>query len=57
MLPNLTKKRLKAIKQTQFEELQKMEKNDIFQKVRENYFFERKTGAWKEELSVNLIKK
>ena len=48
-----------AIKQTQFEELQKMEKNDGFsEKGRGELFFRKgKTGAWKEELSVDLIKK
>jgi len=49
----------KALKQTQFKELQKMEKNDGFsERGRGKLFFRKgKTGVWKEELSTELVKK
>ena len=50
---------INAIKRTQFKELQKMEKTDGFsEKGRGELFFRKgKTGLWKEELPLNLIKK
>ena len=50
---------IKALKQTQFDELQKMEKNEGFsEKGKGELFFRKgKIGEWKKDLSVNLIKK
>ncbi len=53
-------KLIKALKQTEFEELQKMERRDGFQEKlkRTDLFFRKgKAGAWKEELPVDLTKK
>ena len=52
-------KLIKALKQTQFDELQKMEKNEGFsEKGKGELFFRKgKIGEWKKDLSVNLIKK
>jgi hypothetical protein len=49
----------KALKQTQFEELQKMEKREGFsEKGKGELFFRKgKTGSWKDELSAEYIKK
>ena len=48
-----------ALKKTKFDELQKMEKKQGFiEKGKGKLFFRKgKTGSWKDELSVNLIKK
>ena len=53
------KKLNKALKQTEFEELQKLEKKHGFVEKRAGatFFREGKTGSWKHELPVNLIKK
>ena len=47
------------MKQTQFKELQKMEKVQGFSEKGKGEFFFRKgeVGGWKNDLSVNLIKK
>ena len=52
-------KLLKALKQTQFEELQKMEKTDGFsEKGKGELFFRKgKIGGWKNDLSSDLVKK
>ena len=53
-------KLVKALKQTEFEELQKMEKQDGFQEKlrRKDLFFRKgKIGTWKEELPVDLARK
>ena len=52
-------KLIKALKQTQFDELQKMEKNEGFsEKGKGELFFRKgKIGEWEKDLSVNLIKK
>ena len=52
-------KLIKALKQTQFDELQKMEKKEGFsEKGKGKLFFRKgKIGEWKKDLSVNLIKK
>ena len=52
-------KLIKALKQTEFEELQKMEKRDGFrEKLKADLFFRKgKTGEWKKELPVDLAKK
>jgi len=52
-------KLIKALNQTQFNELQKMEKKEGFsEKGKGELFFRKgKTGEWKKDLSVNLIKK
>ena len=52
-------KLIKALKQTEFKELQKMEREHGFrEKLKGNLFFRKgKTGVWKEELPVDLIKK
>ncbi len=49
----------KSIKQTQFKELQKIEKDHGFsEKGKGELFFRKgKTGVWKKELPVNLVKK
>ncbi len=49
----------KAMKQTEFGELQKLEKKHGFVEKGEGELFFRKgkTGSWKDELSTNLIKK
>ena len=52
-------KLLKSLKQTDFKNLQKLEKEHGFrEKLEGDLFFRKgKTGAWKEELPVDLIKK
>ena len=52
-------KLIKALKQTQFDELQKMEKKEGFsEKGKGKLFFRKgKIGEWEKDLSVNLIKK
>jgi len=52
-------KLLKALKQTQFEELQRMEKADGFsEKGKGELFFRKgKIGEWKNDLSSDLVKK
>ena len=52
-------KLIKALKQTQFDELQKMEKDEGFsEKGKGELFFRKgKIGEWKKDLSVNVIKK
>ena len=52
-------KLIKALKQTEFEELQKMEKRDGFrEKLKADLFFRKgKTGEWKKDLPVDLAKK
>ena len=52
-------KLIKALKQTQFDELQKMEKDEGFsEKGKGELFFRKgKIGEWEKDLSVNLIKK
>ena len=52
-------KLIKALKQTQFDELQKMERKEGFsEKGKGELFFRKgKIGEWKKDLSVNLIKK
>ena len=52
-------KLIKALKQTQFDELQKMEKDEGFsEKGKGELFFRKgKIGEWKKDLSVNLTKK
>ena len=49
----------KALKQTEFKELQKIEKESGFsEKAKGGYFFRKgKIGSWKDELSLDLIKK
>ena len=49
----------KALKQTQFKELQKIEKNEGFrEKGKGDLFFRRgKIGAWKNEVPIDIIKK
>ena len=49
----------KALKQTQFTELQKLEKTEGFlEKGQGELFFRKgKIGEWEKDLSVNLIKK
>ena len=49
----------KALKQTRFKELQKMEKADGFkEKGKSNLFFRKgKIGVWKNEVSTQIIKK
>jgi len=50
---------IKALKQTEFQELQKMEKQDGFrEKLKSDLFFRKgKTGEWKKELPRDLIGK
>ena len=49
----------KALKQTQFQELQKLEKAEGFEeKGKGNFFFRKgKIGSWKDEVSTNIINK
>ena len=49
----------KALKQTEFEELQKLEKKHGFNEKRAGatFFRKGKTGSWKNELPVDLVKK
>ena len=49
----------KALKQTRFNELQKMEKNEGFkEKGKGDLFFRNgKIGTWKDEVPVNIIRK
>ena len=49
----------KALKQTQFEELQKLEKTEGFEEKGKGELFFRKgkIGTWKEEVSTNIINK
>ena len=49
----------RSLKQTEFSELQKMEKKQGFiEKGKSELFFRKgKTGAWKNELSVDISKK
>ena len=48
----------KALKQTQFKELQKIEKNEGFSEKGQGEFFFRKgkIGVWKDEVSNDIIK-
>ena len=52
-------KLIKALKQTEFQELQKMEKQDGFrEKLESDLFFRKgKTGEWKKKLSIDLTSK
>ena len=49
----------RALKQTEFEELQKLEEEHGFIEKRAGatFFREGKTGSWKQELHLDLIKK
>ena len=49
----------KALKQTQFNELQKMERNEGFkEKGKGDLFFRNgKIGTWKDEVPVNILRK